>query len=837
MARTQGVVKEVARHNLPPQRTALIGREDDVARIRRLVLGAPGRLVTLTGAGGCGKTRVALAVATELAESFPDGVRLVELASLRDPQLVPHALASGLNVRERPGRSPLESVIAYLARRQLLLVLDNCEHLIEVCATIVDRLLEACIEQRVLTTSREPLRIAGEVTWRVPSLGVPDAQANRAPADLLAVPAVRLFVERAQDVQPSFELRPQNASAVAAICKRLDGLPLAIELAAAWERALGADEILPRLDNAFQLLVGGSRTAPTRQQTMWATLDWSHALLTAPEQELFRRLAVFAGGWNLPAAEAVCVGGRVTAEEVMPLLTRLVDTSLVLADESNGRVRYRLLEPVRAFAAEYLSISGEADELRERHARYFLEYAQQLGTAQRADPAEMAFWRQRIDHVQLDYQNLRLALEFVSQHDPIEPALRMANVLAEFWQNRAYLSEGRAWMKRLLKRPGSEGMTRARATGWLGNFAAHQGDIVEAQALHEQTLAIDLQIGDEVHAACALNALGRDAIALGDYRKAEGLLEDALARFRALGPGKVQFGGVLITGEETWTMYALGRAAFEQMDWPRAQVLYTRCHERAATLAYPQNPYLSMATYGLARVAEQRGERARARALYEETLAIQRRIENPVLLPPTLVGLGQVLLAENELAGARAAFDESLSRYDDLGDSSGVARALEAFAALAIVEKQPERAWRLIGAAAHLRSTSHYVQSPAERAELARLLGPAPETLGDTTAEALREAGGKLSVEEALALAREASPVRRVLTVDGKSPPANNALTQRELEVAALVARGLSNREISERLVITRRTAAAHVGHILTKLSVKSRTQVGVWAAEHGLLG
>jgi predicted ATPase/DNA-binding CsgD family transcriptional regulator len=823
VARTQGIPKEVARHNLPPQRTSLIGRGDDVARIRRLVLDAPGRLVTLTGAGGCGKTRVGVAVAADLAESCADGVRLIELASLRDPQLVPQAIATTLNVRERAGRSLSDSVIAWLAQRQMLLVLDNCEHLVAACATIVDRLLEACVNLRVLTTSREPLRITGEVTWRVPSLAVPDA--------------VQLFVERAQAVQPNFKLTSQNASAVAAICSRLDGLPLAIELAAAWERALGADEILPRLDDAFRLLVGGSRTAPTRQQTMWATLDWSHTLLTEAEQQLFRRLAIFAGGWNLAAAEAVCAGGQVTSADVLPGLTRLVDTSLVLAEESGGRVRYRLLEPVRAFGAEYLARSGEAEAMGEAHASYFREYGQQLATNTRDDPAQMAFWRQRLELMELDYQNFRLALELISQRDPVEPALRLANVLAEMWQNRAYLSEGRTWLTRLLQRTGINGFERARATGWLGNLARLQGDPVAAQAWHAETLAIDLEIGDEAHAACTLAALGRDALTLGNYQEAERLLEDALTRLQALGTGKVQAGGVLITGEEVWAIYGLGLVAYEQQDWARAHALYTRCQERAMTLPGPYDTYLSMAEYGLARVAEQQGDNHLARTLYEAALRRQRRITHPVILALTLVGLGQVLLAENDLMGARAALDECLVTYDELGDSSGVARALESFAALAIVERQPERAWRLIGAAEHLRSTGHAVQSPADKGELARLLEPARGMLDEETVAALREAGRNLSIEQAMALARESGVDRAAESAEGKAVASNGVLTPRELEVAVLVGRGLSNRQISEHLIITRRTAAAHVGHILTKLGVNSRTQVGVWAAEHGLLG
>ena len=563
MARARFVRRR--RYNVPPQRTALIGREREVARVRYLILGSQGRLVTLTGAGGCGKTRLALAVAAELAESFDDGPRLIELASVADPLHVPQTVASALGVRDRGSRSLLDSLIAYLAPRKILLVLDNCEHLVEAAAELADRVLQACPSVYVLATSREPLRITGEVTWRVPSLAVPDLRLTQSPEDLLEISSVRLFVERALAVQPMFKLTPQNTPTVAAICARLEGLPLAIELAAAWERALGVEEIL----------VGGSRTAPTRQQTLWATLDWSHALLASPEQALFHRLAVFAGGWNLAAAEAVCGGGEVAHSNVLSLLTRLLDSSLALEEESDGRARYRLLEPVRAFAADHLARSEDAEATHRAHATYFLERAAQLATSPRGDPAEWAGLGSRLDEMQRDYPNFRLALQWLSDRMPIESALQLANVLAELWQFRGYFSEGRAWMAKLLQRPGGEARTRGRALGWAGNFALFQGDPAAARALHAQNLAIDEEIGDHMHVAAILSDLGRDALAMGDYKAAERLCEDALSRFQALGDS-----GLQAAAEELWTLYTLGMAAYEQTDWARAQAFHSRCVNR-----------------------------------------------------------------------------------------------------------------------------------------------------------------------------------------------------------------------------------------------------------------
>jgi predicted ATPase len=360
-------------HNLPAHRLRLIGREQDLRVVRRALLGTEGRLLTLTGTGGCGKTRLALELAAGLLPTFPDGVWLVELAPLADAELVPQAVVSALGVREQPGEALLATLVRALATREVLLVLDNCEHVIEGCAQMVEHLLDHCPRLRMLATSREALRITGELTWRVPSLGVPDQLATT--DNLLRTPAVQLFVERAQATVPNFD-PAARAATVGAICRRLDGLPLAIELAAARVHALGVDQILDRLDDSIHLLVGGSRTAPSRQQTLHATLGWSYDLLGQGERAVFRRLAVFADNFSLDAAEAVCADTNVAASDVLDHLQHLIDKSLVMAEERDGQARYRLLEPARQYAEEQLLVCKERGAARRRHALHYLAFAE-----------------------------------------------------------------------------------------------------------------------------------------------------------------------------------------------------------------------------------------------------------------------------------------------------------------------------------------------------------------------------------------------------------------------------------------------------------------------------
>jgi predicted ATPase len=390
-------------HNLPSELSSFVGREKELAEVKRLLENT--RLLTLTGSGGCGKTRLALAAASELVEGFEDGVWLVELASLADPSLVPQSVAYALGVREQPGRTPTEALSDYLGSRKVLLLLDNCEHLVEACAELAEALLHSCAELRVLATSREALGITGEVAWLVPSLSLPDLR--RLP-DIESLPryeSARLFVERAAAVKPTFTLTEQNAAAVAQVCYRLDGIPLAIELAAARAKVLPVEQIADRLDDSIGLLAAGSRTAMPRHRTLHATMDWSHELLPDEERALFRRLSVFAGGFTLEAAESVCTGGGLERGEVLDLLSHLVDKSLVIMREEGGEGRYRLLETVRQYGREKLSASSEAEQASERHAGYYLALAEEAEPELKG--AGQVAWVERLEQ---ERDNLRAAM-------------------------------------------------------------------------------------------------------------------------------------------------------------------------------------------------------------------------------------------------------------------------------------------------------------------------------------------------------------------------------------------------------------------------------------------
>jgi non-specific serine/threonine protein kinase len=816
------------RHNLPAPRTSLIGREDEIAAVRRLLLGAEGRLVTLTGTGGSGKTRLALSLAAGVLDAFPDGVWLVELAPLGEPGHLPLAVAEAAGVRERPGRAVADRLVEVLAGRRLLLVLDNCEHLVDAAARLAETVLTACPGLRILATSREPLRIAGEVAWRVPSLRLPLPGVALTPAALLDYPATRLFVERAAAVDPGFAVGERGARAVAEICARLDGIALAIELAAARTRLLSPEQIVERLDDRFRLLSGGSRTAPARQQTLGATLDWSHELLAPEERVLLRRLAVFAGGWDLAAAEAVCAGDGLPGGAVLDVLGELVAKSLVQVESGDGAARYRLLETIRQYGQARLDEAGEAPAVRRRHAAHYLD------VAERAEPhlrrAEAGAW---LDRLHADHDNLRAALAWgEGAADAADLLPRLAGALWMFWWQRGHFAEGRRWLEAALRRPAPPA---ARVTTLFGaaSLAGYQDDYARARALWQDLLALGREGGDEATVSWALGRLGYVAMLVGEYGRAAALCAESVAIGRRLGDDEALALALMSTGH----------VAYAQGDLERAAAAYEEgaALDRVSGTAYRSQYWLA----SLGAVAAGQGEFDRAGALCAESLALARQRGDLWASDQALRILTRVarLRSDHEEGAALAAAHLALLR--ELGSRGRIAECFENLAWVARVRGQAARAARLLGAATALRQAlgrpvpeSHRGEVEADLAAVRAALGAAAFATawaeGQTLDPMALVAAGAGDGPPAPAPAPPAPPAAPAAP-DAGPAPAPDPLTRRERQVAALVAQGLTNREIARELVITEGTVGVHVEHILAKLELRSRTQVAAWVIVRGL--
>ncbi|MBI3974619.1 MAG: tetratricopeptide repeat protein [Chloroflexi bacterium] len=676
-------------HYLPAALTRFVGRERELVELRHLLTEAPARtrLLTLTGPGGAGKTRLAVEVARAVLPMYPDGVWLVEMAALADPALVPQAVAAVLGVREQPGQPLPDTLAAALAPKRLLLVLDNCEHLVAACASLAERLLRACPHLRLLATSRAPMGSEGETTRPVPPLATPDLYPDQddavPPEQLLAYDAVQLFVDRAVAARPDFALTAENARAIGQICHRLDGLPLALELAAARVPVLTPAQIAARLDDRFRLLTGGRRTALPRQQTLRATLDWSHASLAPAEQSLFRRLAVFAGGWTLEAAEAVCADAAagavaadatdrtdaagaacpsegVAAAEVLDLLARLVEKSLVVVDARGSEARFRLLETVRAYAAERLGEAGEAARLRARHATWYLAVAEQAESGLRGQGQEA--WLGRLER---EHDNFRAALAWSLEGGEAETGTRLAAALWHFWAVHGHFAEGRRWLERALQANGrATARHRARALNGAGNLAWYQGDLAVARAHHEACLALRRELGDQQGIAASLNNLGLVARAQGDYASARAHHEESLALRRRLG--------------DRWSIASslnnLGLVAKGLGDHTLARAYY---EESLALSRELGNKHItSAALNNLGIIARVQGDHALARAYFDESLALRQELEDRWGIASALGSLGQLAADQGDHTAARSLVEESLALFREVGNKQGIADAL-----------------------------------------------------------------------------------------------------------------------------------------------------------------
>src|SRR6266446_668241 len=517
------------KHNLPYQLTSFVGREQEIAQLEELVI--TNRLVTLTGAGGVGKTRLVVEAAVRLLDAFPDGVWLVELAALSDPRLVPQAVAKALEVKEQPARPVIETLGDYLASKKLLLVLDNVEHMLEGCVQFVDLTVGRCSDVAILVTSRERLAMAGEVTYRVPSLTVPGRGDSFAPDTLLAYEGVRLFVDRARLLRPDFSVTAENAAPLASICHRLDGIPLAIELAAPRLRSMSVEELNQRLDQRFALLTGGSRTALPRHRTLRSTIDWSYELLTDVEKAMLWRVSVFAGGWTLAAAEHVCTGDGIEKSDTIGLLTSLADKNLLITEEHEGATRYRMLETIRQYALDRLRETGEELTWRNRHFACYLALAEES-----FEPLRGREQRQWLDRIAREIDNFRAALGWATEQK-LPAAFRMVPENYCSWVRRVHVAEAREWFSRLLDaiprdqaKPG-----RGRVLRALGQLAVRQGDLDGAERLYRENLALFRELDDARGSAYLQTNLALLEMARGRYADAEPLLEQCADLARALG--------------------------------------------------------------------------------------------------------------------------------------------------------------------------------------------------------------------------------------------------------------------------------------------------------------
>ncbi len=730
-------------NNLPVQLTSFVGREKELAEIKSLL--SKTRLLTLTGSGGTGKTRLSLQAAAEVSEDYLEGVWLVELAPLADPALVPFTVAAALGVRESMGEPITKTLVAALKDKRLLVLLDNCEHVLDACARLADTLLRSCPHVKILASSREGLGIAGESAYRVPSLSLPDPRQPQTPQSLSHYEAVLLFVERAAAVKTDFTVTTLNASALASVCSRLDGIPLAIELAAARIRSMTIEELGKRLDDRFRILTGGSRTALPRQQTLRALIDWSYNLLEEKQKTLLARLCVFAGGWTLEAAEAVGAGEDIEAWEMLDLLTALSDKSLVIAEVQGKATRYRLLETVRQYARDRLAESEASGSIREGHRDYFLTLAEDIQPKLRGP--EQAQW---LDVLEVEHDNLRVALTFCLEEGESERAeeseergLRLGAALQVFWSVRGHLSEGREQLAALLSRPGAQSRTKARADALngAGVLAAAQGDYAPARSVYEESVGICRELGDKRGIAFSLSNLGDVAQDQGDYASARTLYEASLGIFRELGD-KWGIAGSLSN---------LGNIAFHQGDFASARTLYEESLGIRRELGDKKG--IAGSLNNLGNVAQSQGDFASARPLYEESLGIDQALGDKRGIACSLGNLGNVAYSQGDYASARTLYEECLKIFRELGDKQGIAESLEAFASLAFKEETAECASRLWGSASALREEIGSPMSPNEREKQERELVAMRETLGEEAFAAAYEDGRAIILEQAIAYA------------------------------------------------------------------------------------
>ncbi|HEY2441680.1 MAG TPA: LuxR C-terminal-related transcriptional regulator [Streptosporangiaceae bacterium] len=823
------------RAHLPEEPNTFIGRERELVELRQLLHRT--RALTLSGPGGIGKTRLALRLLASAAGEFPDGVWFVELADLRQPDLVVSRIAAVIGITEEAGRPLLETLGDALRPRRMLLALDNCEHLLDACAQVCRHVLASAPGLRLLNTSREPLSVAAETIWRVPPLSVAPAGADPAAATPGAerYEAARLFADRAAASKPGFTVGPDNVAAITAICRALDGMPLAIELAAARVRALSVEQIVARLDDRFGLLTTGDRSAAPRQRTLRAAIEWSYELLTDPERALFRRLSIFSG-WSLEMAEQVCADEEIPAAEVLGLTAALVDKSLVVLDpELLGQARYRMLDTIREYAALRLAQADEAAAFRSGFRDYAIrtsEHNLALGMARIE-----ASWPDRVDvfrRYDVDAANVIQILNWCLEQGDAEAGLRICAAVSPCWIVWGTFGEGGEWLRSFLAldMTGVPARVQGAATVVRGQLTL-SSDPAAAWTLGTEGLKLCREADDRYWVAVGLNLLAEIALHTGRIDEAAASADEALAIAQAADDG--------------WNEgYALGtRAAIAARRGKLREADQQATTAVAVMRRIDQQWGAARALLGLGDLARFRNHPGEAHGWYVEALAILREIGARPEIARCLAGLGRVAMDLGAIEQARRHLTRSLRLSHATGSRIGVARGLEAFAALTGHESRPELAVQLAAAAAALREAAGL--PPLSGARVEAYLAPA-RRLGDATVARLWASGQALTSEAAVALALDAPAPSAALT-GGKGPAGENpaltvvgryrvaaappsSLTQREYEIAELVAGGLSNKAIAAELSISHTTAARHVANIMNKLGFNSRSQIAAWVAD-----
>lgn len=798
--------EQARQHNLRVPLTSFIGREREVQRVGEALESA--RLLTLSGPAGSGKTRLALAAGHALLERFVDGVWLADLSPLVSEEPVVSTIAGAMGLALDGGRPEVDALIESLRPKQALLILDNCEHLIVACARLTERLLQECAGLRVLATSREPLHIAGERVLRVPALALPGEQ-EQTLEQVQDSDAVRLFVDRARSLQPDFALTPESAALVAGICRRLDGLPLAIELAAARVPLLSLEQLAQRLSDPLQVLTGGSRTAEPRQQTLRATLDWSFDALDDAEQGLLGRLSVFAGEWTLEAAERVGSGDGIAERDVLTLLAQLVDKSLLEARAGSGEVRYRMLLTIRQYAGERLAACGEADAWQRRLAEYCVELAE--AAEQGLLGAEQGAWLERLG---LELDNVRAALDWCERAAETQLQLRIAAALVRMWWIRGYANEGRRWLEGALRvaaaQPDVDAGVLAKGLQAAGNLARMQGEIERAQEHLEACLLLQREHGSPTELAHALNYLAALLGQRGEPQRAIALAEEALPLFQESG----ELRGLALT------LGTLGELTFTVGDSQQSSQ-----HLEAALAVARQigdTHSIAITLNNLGEALRTLGQLERAAECFEESLGIFRELGAAHGVAYLLANLGDIARGQGDEGKALQHYLEALDVFHGLGYRQAALSVIATLAALDARAGQAQRAAHLLGAEDALRHEAGFALTPFEQEDLRASIAAAQERLSQDVFERAWSAGRQLSLEEAVALA---------VTVEVAAPPEAPRIRQvqlspREQDVVRLIAQGLTNQQIATALGMSVRTAETHVRNAMRKLGVSSRREI-----------